>query len=1820
LISKLAVQGPDANKYEVRTVVKLAASGGTYVSYLLAGNNALSGPTAAGTAYALELQNPVVGSSSCSATLALYLLTSGAKTLLASSSIVCAASTELRFFMDTANALGVLVNGASVFLVPVSGAQLLTTGQPGVGAYNTPAGNSIAEADLGPHDNVAPTAVLASGIQPMAFSNHVDVQWTGTTDDANGTGVLSYSIVRNGVWILSTRNASFSDTTVSPSTTYNYIIYASDYHYNVTGTSFSVTTPAAGYIDPNRVGVQSLGTYWGGTGENIDVRSHNLNYSIPLLTAKTRGLGAGLALVYNSENWLQTPSGAWNLGADVGYGYGWTLQFGALIPVYANYSTVAYYQFTDSSGARYRLDQNSGNVWTSKNGIYAAYDANTGILHFRDGSTWQFGCTAAGTEPDAGTMYPTTIEDSNGNQIQVAYFPGNGVGWNNSSSRIDYILDVRAPQLLTGGVTYQFVYNTDTIPHLTSITNMIGTPEHYTFTYNTNQPLVAPLGTAFPNTTLLASVTVSGINTTTSFQYTPQNNGLLWFAHLPTGGYLAWDYLNYQYPGSISQPEVNNRYLAAGANGTGQITYPFNSGTATQSLPIHSSTTLDDPDGKGEKAWFFETDASQPDAGLTTAFENRMVGVSGGTRDDYTWSLDGAGNPYISADLTTVDQGLATQTQKETTQTLDAHGNLTQMQIYDYGNLTTPVRTYTNTYVYTQTGKQAYATNYLFNRLYTSTMSDGTHTVTLTTNSYDGISLQDVSSPGLHDAAYSTTFTVRGNLSSKTTLQGTSTSVHDITGVPLSTNTNGLSVAYTPDTATNSVPTTITPNGVSSLTTTLGYTAAQTVNSVTAPNNATAGTTNDAYGRPLTSTSVYGAVTTYTYNTTPPFTTTATVNGRWTKTVLDGLGRTVSVIQGNGSTAVSEVDTVYGPCGCSPMGKLYSVTQPYNPNSPPSPVPATSYVYDGLGRTTQVTLPDGASHTTYQYWVGVTQVVDPAGQWKQTVTDALGNLTTVREPNPTFPTDRTKDNWTWYSYDLLGHLTNVHQQTVTGTPASPVTKDQYRTFNYTNGSGAVGAYLLSATNPENGTVTYTYNSDGTLATKTDAKSQQVQYTYDSLKRVTIVKRGTLSGATFTENVPQRTTLTYDTATGCANGQGRLCQAQYTGMNADAGSGLQNDSYTDTYSYSSPGEVTSKQFGVTRAWKVQQITPSASLTFTANYTYDNEGRMTSASYPLLSGCGGPGCQNPTPVAGPSYTNGFDAMGRLSTMTRTDGTSQTVANNTVYNAANQITSLGMPGTGLGSGTETRSYNNLNQLTGITSPAETVTYRYPVSTNNGQIASMTSGGQTVSYTYDALGRIAAASATGGTAWGQSYVFDGFGNLLQKNVTAGSGPTLTQSVDTATNHINGFSYDANGNQTGVPVPGAGTVTATYDIENRMVQLGTAGKYAYNAQNQRVWRQGTESGATSEYFYFYGVGGQRIASYKITNYPPVQAFGNLAAFSVQATDVLVYYGSKLLQEGAYTTNFSPNYVGVDRLGSIPGGKSLYPWGEEVTATANDKIKFATYLRDGESGIDYAMNRYYSSPTGRFLTPDQALSSNALYLTGNWNRYSYVGGDPINKTDPSGFCSPDDNPPCYSATGTAPADPDDAGASWLPWYYGGVTHPGTGLPPGQARAPIGSTYIPCPPLPKFPTALTVGVIERNIAEAHAFYNLQLATNPENAIVALFSFFTVNFLTEWNYKDLPAYKKQDTVGARIFGNVNCGAVLASFGFSYYFTQNAAGVAQIGICLVKASCGEGVPLAQYPFGDQVADAADIKRGYDYEVAKENGCGVTPYHNPSQTNHPL
>lgn len=93
-------------------------------------------------------------------------------------------------------------------------------------------------------------------------------------------------------------------------------------------------------------------------------------------------------------------------------------------------------------------------------------------------------------------------------------------------------------------------------------------------------------------------------------------------------------------------------------------------------------------------------------------------------------------------------------------------------------------------------------------------------------------------------------------------------------------------------------------------------------------------------------------------------------------------------------------------------------------------------------------------------------------------------------------------------------------------------------------------------------------------------------------------------------------------------------------------------------------------------------------------------------------------------------------------------------------------------------------------------------------------------------------------------------------------------------------------------------------------------------------------------------------------------------------------------------------FVYLDRLGSETTG--LYPWGEEKTTTQQNTEKFATYFRDS-TNLDYAVQRYYSSIMGRFLTPDPAgVRAVSLANPQSWNRYSYVVNDPVNLTDPTG--------------------------------------------------------------------------------------------------------------------------------------------------------------------------------------------------------------------------
>jgi RHS repeat-associated protein len=121
----------------------------------------------------------------------------------------------------------------------------------------------------------------------------------------------------------------------------------------------------------------------------------------------------------------------------------------------------------------------------------------------------------------------------------------------------------------------------------------------------------------------------------------------------------------------------------------------------------------------------------------------------------------------------------------------------------------------------------------------------------------------------------------------------------------------------------------------------------------------------------------------------------------------------------------------------------------------------------------------------------------------------------------------------------------------------------------------------------------------------------------------------------------------------------------------------------------------------------------------------------------------------------------------------------------------------------------------------------------------------------------------------------------------------------------------------------------------------------------------------------------------------------------------------------------------VQRLEPLWAGSigHFYPYGQEKpSAAANGTEKFTGYLRDAETGNDYAINRYHVPGMGRFLTPDPYMNSAGPTDPDTWNRYAYTGGDPVNRVDRGGTCdtytfAEDSNDPDCDPSGGGEGDP-----------------------------------------------------------------------------------------------------------------------------------------------------------------------------------------------------
>jgi RHS repeat-associated protein len=372
---------------------------------------------------------------------------------------------------------------------------------------------------------------------------------------------------------------------------------------------------------------------------------------------------------------------------------------------------------------------------------------------------------------------------------------------------------------------------------------------------------------------------------------------------------------------------------------------------------------------------------------------------------------------------------------------------------------------------------------------------------------------------------------------------------------------------------------------------------------------------------------------------------------------------------------------------------------------------------------------------------------------------------------------------------------------------------------------------------------------------------------------------------------------------------------------------------------------------------------------------------------------------------------------------------------YGVAGEVTSLWTTW----AGTETRTYNSLLQLTRQTVPGlmdnlserSRMQYIYTAGQNNGRIAESIDGisGEDVQYTYDSLQRLVLAATTGSGGWGDAYTYDGFGNLTAKTVTKGSAPAMTAVYDPATNWPVGGNYDANGN---APL-------GTWSVENRLLSQtldGVALTWGYDGSGQRIMRYQIVNEQPKWTFYLHDIAGRRVAQFGCTrdvNYP----YNTVCA--VEGTHV--YFAGKPIA----ATDATGRLLGAtDRQGSVRAAEtngtwataSYYPYGEEKQPLAPDGMeKFGTYVRDSSlSGQDYARQRYYSPNMGRFNSPDRGGANPKN--PSSWNKYAYVGGDPVNFGDPAGrFARPIQ---CFDSGCFDPDERPDTDLGWwgcsYDWY------------------------------------------------------------------------------------------------------------------------------------------------------------------------------------------
>jgi RHS repeat-associated protein len=447
----------------------------------------------------------------------------------------------------------------------------------------------------------------------------------------------------------------------------------------------------------------------------------------------------------------------------------------------------------------------------------------------------------------------------------------------------------------------------------------------------------------------------------------------------------------------------------------------------------------------------------------------------------------------------------------------------------------------------------------------------------------------------------------------------------------------------------------------------------------------------------------------------------------------------------------------------------------------------TQYSYDGLGRTTKVTQPDGNLVQT-SFTANCRTVTDEAGKQRYSCNDGLGRLAQVNEPGPT-GTPGTPGSGT------VTFSSNSSYLSRTICPSSCFT-----VYN----AGYVYVTLNGVTHG------YSYSGAGSVSAQLSAMASTIASAFNSDVPQLVSASATSSGITFTAvgggtstNYSLSYSCTYSTTYFSGCGFSASGPTALTGGTNGTPGGLQAP-FTTLYIYDALGNLkcveqhgtasgtgctSSPSLDASSPWRVRRFSYDAlsRLTSATNPEVGNNGTFyainyyyTAANGSLCSGEPGFVCRKTYTGRNLTTTYSYDNLNRVTGKSYSDSTPAATYCYDGQNVSPCAAFTGTfgkarrTGTADGSGTAVWNYDTMGRPLSMTrtigSVSRTFNYLYNYDGTPQTIAYPS--GRTITYTYNGLGHVIAAQDTANAVnYAQSGTYSPWGALTNATLGADHG-----------------------------------------------------------------------------------------------------------------------------------------------------------------------------------------------------------------------------------------------------------------------------------------------------------------------------------------------------------------------------------------------------------------------------------------------------------------